>query len=147
VPAPAREYYDRTRGRLGTLVGVALLAGIGVAFGFILVVVPGLILLSRWSLVVPLVMVEGLSVGEAFSRSNELVRGRTGRVLVIVVVAGLVAAVANTAVTFAFTFLPTFWAAWIGGTIGGAVAVPYEAHTLTVLYYRLTEPGRPILPA
>lgn len=146
-PAAAREYYDRTRDRLGTLLGVTLLAGIGIAFGFLFVIVPGLILLSRWSLVVPLVMVEGRSVGEAFSRSNQLVRGRTGQVLLVVLTAAVVTALVNTLIRFGFAFLPHFWAAWIGGTIGGAVAVPYEAHTLTVLYYRLTEPDRPILPA
>lgn len=141
------DYYRRTRDALATLLGVTVLAAIGITIGFLFLLVPGLILLARWSLVVPLVMLEGLSVGQAFSRSNRLVEGKTGRVLVIVVVAGLIAALAALAITFAFTFLPTFWASWIGGTIAGAIAVPYQAHTLTVLYYRLTEPDRPIIPA
>ncbi len=145
-PDSARAYYDRTRGRLGTLLGVSLLAGIGVALGIVFLIVPGLILLSRWALVVPLVMVEGRGVGEAFSRSSELVRGRTGQVLVVVLVPGIATALVNTAVALAFAVLPHFGTAWVGGTVGGAVAVPYEAHTLTVLYYRLTEPDRPILP-
>jgi hypothetical protein len=144
--APPAAYYERNRARLGTLLGVTVLLGVGVGIGFLFLVVPGLILLSRWSLVVPLTVIEGAGVRSAFSRSAELVRGRTGRVLVVVVVAGLVAAVANSGITTAFDFLPTFWAAWIGGTAAGAVAVPFEAHVLTVLYYKLTEPERPVLP-
>lgn len=146
-PSRPGAYYDRTRGRLGTLLGVTVVYGVGVGIGLLLIVLPGLILLARWSLVVPLVMIERLGWRDAFARSSELVRGQTGRVLVIVVVAGLVTGVANTLITLAFAFLPEFWAAWIGGTIAGALTVPYEALTLTVLYYRLTEPERPVLPA
>ncbi len=45
-----------------------------------------------------------------------------------------------------FNVLPGFLGAWIGGTLAGAITVPYEAHVLTVLYYRLTQPAAPILP-
>jgi hypothetical protein len=144
--APTSVYYERTRGRLGTLVGASLLYGLGVAVGLLLLVVPGLVLIARWALVVPLVMVEGLAVRPAFARSAVLVTGRTGRVLVVVVVAGLLTGVASTAITLAFGFLPAFAAVWLGGTVAGAIAVPYQAHVLTVLYYKLTEPGRPVLP-
>lgn len=145
-PARAVEYYRRTRGVLGTLLGASVLAGIGVGIGTLLLVVPGLILLARWSLIVPSVVVEGRGVGEAFSRSNSLVKGRTGRVLVIVIVAGIITSLANLGFSSAFSFLPTFWETWIGGAVGGALAAPYEAHAFTVLYYRLTEPERPVLP-
>ncbi|HZD87985.1 MAG TPA: glycerophosphoryl diester phosphodiesterase membrane domain-containing protein [Gaiellaceae bacterium] len=146
-PAPPVAYYERTRNELATLLVCAVFAGIGVALGFLLFIVPGLILLARWTLIVPLVMVEGRSVRDAFSRSNELVTGKTLQVLAVVVLAGLVTTILASVATLAFGFLPTFWSAWIGGTIGGAIAAPYEAHALTVLYYRLTEPDRPILPA
>lgn len=71
-------YYSRTRDRLGTLLGASLLYGIGVAVGLVLLVVPGLVAVARWSLLVPLVVIERLGVGEAFSRSNRLVRDRPG---------------------------------------------------------------------
>jgi hypothetical protein len=146
APATATDYYNRTRGALGTLLGATILAGIGVGVGFVLLVVPGLILLSRWSLIVPLVMVERRGIREAFSRSNSLVKGKTGRVLVVVLVAGLITGIAASLVSAAFTFLSPFWAAWIGGTVAGALTAPYEAHVFTVLYYKLTEPERPVLP-
>jgi hypothetical protein len=144
-PAPASAYYARTRGRLGTLLGATVLFALGVGLGLILLVVPGLILMSRWALVVPLVMIERLGAREAFRRSTEIVRGRTGKVLLVVVLAALIAGVSSIAITYAFTFLPNFLAVWLGGTVAGALTVPYQAHVLTVLYYKLTEPDTPVL--
>ncbi len=146
TPAPVGAVYGRTRGRLGTLLGASLVYGVGVLVGLFLLIVPGLIAVARWSLIVPLVVIERLDVRSAFARSSQLVAGRTGQVLVVVVVANVVTSVVGAAITLAFDFLPTFWAAWIGGSVAGAIAVPYEAHVLTVLYYRLTEPERPVLP-
>ncbi|HET7571339.1 MAG TPA: glycerophosphoryl diester phosphodiesterase membrane domain-containing protein [Gaiellaceae bacterium] len=142
-----RAYYDRTRGRLGTLLGASILYGIGVLIGFVLLLIPGLIAIARWALIVPLVVIEERGVGEAFARSSQLVRGRTGRVLLLVVVANVITGAVGFAIRAAFGFLPEFAAIWIGGTIASALAVPYEAHVLTVLYYRLTAPDRSILPA
>lgn len=144
--APVRIYYDRTRGRLGTLLGASVLYGLGVVIGLILVVVPGLIAIARWSLVVPLVMIERRDVRSAFARSSHLVRGSTGRVLALVVLANILTTLIGAAVRIAFDFLPGFAAIWVGGTVAGAIAVPYEAYVLTVLYYRFTEPERPVLP-
>jgi hypothetical protein len=137
-PAPVNEYYDRTRGRLGTLVGASIAYGFGVLVGFLLLVIPGLIAIARWSLIVPLVMIEKLGWRDAFRRSSELVRGQTGRVLALVVIADIIVAV----VSSFFSFLPGFVGAWVGGTVAGAIAVPFEAYVLTVLYYRLSERER-----
>jgi hypothetical protein len=145
-PGPIGTYYSRTRDRLGTLFAASLLYGVGVAVGFLLLLVPGLIAVARWALVVPLVVIERLGVGEAFSRSSRLVKGQTGRVLVLVVVSSIITGLVSVAVRSAFGFLPEFAGDWIGGTIASAIAVPYQAHVLTVLYYRLTEPERPVLP-
>ena len=137
-PAPVNEYYNRTRGRLGTLVGASIAYGFGVLVGFILLVIPGLIAVARWSLIVPLVMIEKRGWRDAFRRSSELVRGQTGRVLALVVIADIIVGV----VSSFFTFLPGFLGAWIGGTVAGAIAVPFEAYVLTVLYYRLSDGER-----
>jgi hypothetical protein len=147
VTPSVHDLYERARGRLGTLLGASLLYGVGVVLGFILLIVPGLIAVARWALIVPLVMIERLGVGEAFSRSNTLVKGSTGRVLVLVIVVNLITGIAAYVIRLAFGFLPDFAAFWIGGTVASAVAIPYGAYALTGLYYRLTQPDRPILPA
>jgi len=140
------ELVDRTRERLGTLVGASLVYGFGVAIGLLLLIVPGLIAVARWALIVPLVVIERRGWRDAFARSNELVRGQTGRVLVLVVVANLLTGVVSFAIGSLFSFLPSFPATWIGSTVAGALTVPYQAQVLTVLYYRLTEPDRAMLP-
>ncbi|MGH2934965.1 MAG: hypothetical protein ACRDL2_10700 [Gaiellaceae bacterium] len=146
VPASVNDYYTRTRGRLGTLLGASFMYGIGVFFGFLLLVIPGLIAIARWCLIVPLVMIEGLGWRAAFARSAEVVRGQTGRVLALVVVANVLTAAVSLGIGAALGFIPGLVGAWIAGTVAGAIAAPYEAHVLTVLYYRLTDPERPVLP-
>jgi hypothetical protein len=138
TPASVNEYYDRTRGRLGTLFGTSIVYGLGA-----LIIVP----IARWSLAVPLVMIEGRKRREAFKRSSQLVRGQTGRVLVLVLITYFISALAALAIREVFAFLPNFADLWIGGTVAGALTIPFQAHVLTVLYYRLTEPDRPILPS
>jgi hypothetical protein len=141
APAAATAYYERTRSRLGTLLGTAVLYGVGVAVGFVLLIVPGLIAVARWSLIVPLVMIERLGWRAAFRRSNELVKGRTGSVLGLIVITNVLTAVATLVLRAAFSGLPLFWSGWIGGTVAGALVVPFEAYVLTVLYYRLRATG------
>ena len=136
--APTRQLYDRTRERLGTLLGASLLYGLGIVAGLILLIVPGLIAIARWSLIVPLIVIERRGWREAFARSNQLVTGRTGRVLVLVLIANVITGVVSLGISTLFTFLPSFFATWIGSAVAGALTVPYQAMVLTVLYYRLT---------
>jgi hypothetical protein len=145
-PVSVGDLYERTRGRLGTLVATSLLYGLGVGIGLLLLIVPGLVAAARWALIVPLVVIEGRGPRDAFARSSELVRGQTGRVLALIAISTLITAVVSLVITTAVAFLPSFLAAWIGGAVAGAIAVPFQAHVLTVLYYRSTEPGRPVLP-
>ena len=57
------------------LIGFGILFGIGVTIGFLLLVVPGLILLTFWSVGAPAIVVEGIGPIDAFGRSWRLVRG------------------------------------------------------------------------
>src|SRR4051794_7796596 len=57
------------------LIAVSLLAGLGIGLGFVLLIVPGLILLTFWSVVAPVTVIERPGVFGAFGRSWQLVRG------------------------------------------------------------------------
>ena len=57
------------------MIAAGILAAIGIGIGFILLIVPGLYLLTIWSMLVPVIVIEGRSAGEAFTRSREVVRG------------------------------------------------------------------------
>ena len=60
---------------LFTVIIASILAGIGIAIGFVFIIVPGLILLTFWSLIVPSIVVGGESVFGSFSKSWRTVRG------------------------------------------------------------------------
>ena len=137
--APTRALYDRTRERLGTLLGASLVYGLGVLAGFVLLIVPGLIAVARWSLIVPLIVIERRGWREAFSRSNQLVTGRTSRVLLLVVIADAITVVVSLGISEVFVFLPNFFTVWVGSALAGALTVPYQAMVLTVLYFRLAQ--------
>jgi hypothetical protein len=81
--------------QLGALIGAGLLLGLGVGLGIILLIVPGLILLTIWALVIPVVVVERPGVIAAFGRSRDLVRGNGWRVFGVIVVIWLIQTVVN----------------------------------------------------
>ncbi|QUL38948.1 glycerophosphoryl diester phosphodiesterase membrane domain-containing protein [Erythrobacter sp. JK5] len=57
-------------------VGIYILATIGMVFGFILLVIPGFILLVRWIAVLPLVLAGDDPAMDSFGNSWEMTRGR-----------------------------------------------------------------------
>ncbi len=60
---------------LWPVIGVSLLTGLAVGFGFILLIVPGVLMGLAWCMSVPAVVVERKGVTEAFGRSADLTRG------------------------------------------------------------------------
>jgi hypothetical protein len=68
------------------LLGAGILAGIGIAIGLILLIVPGLFLLTIWAVVVPVIVIDRSGVIDAFGRSRELVRGNGWQVFGVIVV-------------------------------------------------------------
>ena len=69
------ETYATVQPRLPALIAAGILAALGIGIGLILLIVPGLFLLTIWSMLVPVIVIEGRAAGESFSRSREVVRG------------------------------------------------------------------------
>jgi hypothetical protein len=57
------------------LIGLSILFGIGVTLGFVLLIVPGIILLLMWAVAVPALVIERDGIFAAFSRSAQLTKG------------------------------------------------------------------------
>lgn len=133
----------RATGVIGRLIVVSLLTSIAVALGFIVLVVPGLVLLSGLALSsVALVLEPGMGPVEAMSRSWALTSGSRGKVFITLFVAWL------------FLFVPTFvvgliaaigmmvgqWPVLVSAIMTGILqifAVPFMYVVVTVLYYDL----------
>lgn len=148
IDTTVRQVFERIQPLLGTLIAAGLLAGLGIAIGFVLLIVPGLVLLTWWCLIVPVIVLEGKQIGESFSRSRELVRGHGWTVFGVVVVTGLLVAISSGIIQSAFSFLGSFLRYWIGGSIASAIVGPFFAVALTLMYYKLVdlETGRTAEP-
>jgi hypothetical protein len=149
IDSSVGELFERVQPYLWTLIGAGLLAGLGIAIGLVLLIVPGLILLTWWCLIVPVIVLEGKHVGESFSRSRDLVRGHAWTVFGVVIVSFLASAIASGVIQSIFSFLNAFLRYWIGGTIANAIVDPFLAVALTLMYFHLREPATetPAAPA
>jgi len=57
------------------LLGLTIIMAIGIGFGMLLLIVPGVILYLIWSVASPALVAEDIGVFEAFGRSSELTKG------------------------------------------------------------------------
>jgi hypothetical protein len=133
------EVFSRVSSSIVPLVVAGLLAGIGIAFGLVLLILPGLFLLTIWAVIAPVIVVERRRALDSFGRSRELVRGHGWTVFGIVLITGLLSAIASTLLQAAFSFLPRFLEILVGGTIAQAVVAPFVATALAITYFRLRE--------
>jgi uncharacterized membrane protein len=62
------------------LLAISILVAIGLAIGFMLLIVPGIILAMRWAVAVPACVVENLGPISALRRSAELTRGHRWKI-------------------------------------------------------------------
>jgi Membrane domain of glycerophosphoryl diester phosphodiesterase len=138
--APLTDAYARTSKHLPALIVGGVIAGLAVGVGLLLLVVPGLYLLTRWSLIVPVIVLEDSRAGASFSRSAQLVAGNGWNVFGVVIVTLVLAIAVRSLVIALLAPLPEFLEGWLGGAIAGALVFPFIAAAWTSMYYRLAEP-------
>jgi hypothetical protein len=142
-----------------SLIVFGILFGVGVTIGLILLIVPGLILLTFWSVGAPAIVVEGAGPIEAFGRSWSLVRGDAWSVfatlvvvLLIVIVIGFILGAIATPIGDGATV--------VASIISGVITAPIFALAVSVMFFDLgggrrapdtpaasTEPPPPAAPA
>lgn len=142
--ASVGEALGRASGSMLRLVRVSLLYGLGTGLASLLLIVPGLVLATRWAVAVPVAMLEGLNARDSLRRSREIVAGNGWPVFKVMLRVGLIVV----AVTLLFgiaagTSGPLGW--WIAATVASALGTPYAAHAFTVVYYELVQPHRPVV--
>ena len=134
----AADPYKRTADRLPDLVLSALVTTAGITLGTLAFVVPGLILVARWALVVPLIVLERVSWRVALSRSNQLVKSRSGAVIAIFLVLTLIgAALVAVPVVVGYYLLGGVLGAWLATMAINTVFIAFYSFAPFVLYRRL----------
>lgn len=122
---------------IGPLIGAGLLAGLGIVIGLILFIVPGLILLTIWSLVAPVIVVERSGITGAFPRSQRLVKGNGWRVFGVLIVMFLIAIVAQQVLLAIGNGVAGDVGGSVGYLIAATITAPLGALTASVLYFTL----------
>lgn len=106
------------------------LRGIAVAIGLVLLIVPGLILLTIWAVTSPAIVVENEGAMSAFGRSSDLTRGERMNVFLAILV------------VFVITFVISFIVLAIGASLGTGALI-----ALAILVSTLTQPIAAIVAA
>jgi hypothetical protein len=134
---------SRASGRVLKLVRVSFLVGLGVGLASLLFVIPGLMLLTRWAVAVPVAMLEDGSARGALRRSRAIVGNNGWNVFKVLFAVGVLNVIVVLPLTLTAPGSGPF-VAWIATTLASALVAPYAAHALTVVYYALVQPGRPV---
>jgi hypothetical protein len=128
------------------LIAVSILAAIGIGVGFLLLIVPGLILLTIWAVVAPVVVLERPGVFAAFGRSRRLVQGNAWQVFGVIVIFFLI----FIAIGIVFGVIGAVLGdagEVILGYVGSVVTAPLVALAAAVLYFELRGVKEPAPPA
>lgn len=122
---------------IAPLIGFGILFAIGVGIGFILLIIPGLFLITMWSVGAPAIVVERIGVFDAFGRSWGLVKqdgwsvfGSLLVTLIIVIAIKLILDLIGAAIGVGGLI--------VANIIAGAVTAPIFAIAVTVIYFELS---------
>jgi len=133
------ETFSAARQHLGAVVVAGILAAIGITVGLILLIVPGLILLTWWCLIVPTIVLENRSAGDSFSRSRELVRGHGWSVFGVIVLVVLLLIGFQIVLSILLSPLADWLQSFVSQIVSGTLTAPFIAIVLTLLYFRLRD--------
>ena len=115
----------------------SIFASIAIAIGFVLIIVPGLILLTFLSLIVPWIVVGGATAFESFGKSWETVRGYAWHVFGTYVVVFLILIVGEFVIGIVLLALPYAARTFISDVVVGTLVAPFLAAVVTLVYDRL----------
>lgn len=129
--------FAAAREHLTAVLVAGILAAIGIVVGLILLIVPGLVLMTLWAVIVPTIVLENRSAGESFGRSRELVRGYAWSVFGVIVLVILLLIGFSILLSIILTPLADWLQSFVSQFISGTVTAPFIALVLTLLYFRL----------
>jgi hypothetical protein len=134
-----QETFEAARPHLGAVLVAGILAALGIAIGLVLLIVPGLILMTLWAVIIPVIVLEGKSAGESFGRSRELVRGYGWRVFGVIVLTILLLLGFSIVLGLILSPLADWLQGFVANIVSGTITAAFVAVVLTLLYFRLRD--------
>lgn len=131
-PVDAEASYRYGFKRLGSVILVAVLSGLVIFAGFLLLVIPGFIFAVFLSLAIPALVVENKRGTDALGRSWNLVKGNFWHVLGTIFVAAIITGVIGGIISAIGG--SNFVLSWIFTAIGQIITTPFTALVAVVLY-------------
>jgi hypothetical protein len=123
------------------LFAAVALAAVGIALGFVVLIVPGVYLAVRWYFVPQAVVIDGARGMGALAHSSQLVNGFWWRTFGLILLANIAIAVPGFILLTPFTAIAdsTDRALWslVGSAITTSVTTPFVALFSTLMYYDL----------
>jgi hypothetical protein len=141
------DTFEQAREKLSSVAVAAILAGLGIVVGLILLIVPGLVLLTWWAVIIPVVVLEKKSAGEAFTRSRELVRGYGWGVFGVIILMVLLLIGFEIVLSLVLSPLADWLQSFVSQIVSGTLTAPFVATVLTLLYFRLLAAKEPAAEA
>ena len=135
-PVQLGEAFQRGLARFLPILGLALLYGLGIMLGAMLLVVPGLILLVMWAVAVPSCVVEELGPVASLKRSAGLTKGHRWQIFGIMIVLLIGSGVMSQLIGFMLRPAGAVVAA-LAGVVWTAVWAAYWNCVLIMIYHEL----------
>jgi hypothetical protein len=143
-----RDTFARAWPHVLAVAVAGILAGLAIAAGLLLLIVPGLVLLTWWVLIIPVIVLENKGALDSFGRSRELVRGYGWNVFGVIVLTLLILIAAAIVIGLVLSPLDDWLQELIADIVSGTLFAPFLAVTWTLLYFRLrAAKARPEPPA
>ena len=132
---------------LGPLIVAGILAGLAIGLGLLLLIVPGLFLLTIWAVLAPVIVIERRDALSSFGRSRELVRGHGWQVFAVIVVLFLLQFLVTAVIqSLANSVADSVVGFSLADLIVRLLVAPLSALAAAVLYFELTAlRGEPVL--
>jgi hypothetical protein len=135
-PVRVASALQRALARFLPLIGLGFLYGLGIFFGMLLLIVPGIILITMWLVAVPVCVVEGEGPFASLSRSAELTKGHRWQIFGIIVLLGIANGVGAFLLGFALARAGLVVTA-LASVIWAAVWTAYWNCALIMIYHDL----------
>jgi hypothetical protein len=122
---------------IGVLFVIGILFGIGVTIGLILLIIPGLYLITIWAVTAPAAVVENTGIIGSFGRSRELVKGDGWAVFGTIVIAFLIVIVVSFVLTLVGAAIGDAAGAIVLSIVSNVLLMPIYALVSSILFFDL----------